>query len=68
MENASKALLIAAAVLIVILLVAFGVNIFNQSKRAGDAEGTATEIQQGITQANTTINSAISNALTGLGN
>ena len=41
MENASKALLIAAAVLIVILLIAFGVSIFNSAKTAGDAQGTA---------------------------
>lgn len=38
MENASKALLIAAAVLIVILIIAFGMRIFNS---AGDAGGQA---------------------------
>ena len=36
MENASKALLIAAAVLIVILIIAFGMNIFNST---GDTSG-----------------------------
>ena len=48
MENASKALLIAAAVLIVILLIAFGMNIFNQAKGAGDASGAADSIGTGI--------------------
>lgn len=60
MENASKALLIAAAVLIVILLVAFGVNIFNQSKSAGNADEAATTIQTGI-------NGAVTELQTGLG-
>lgn len=41
MENASKALLIAAAVLIVILLIAFGMRILNS---AGDTAGQAGEI------------------------
>ena len=49
MENASKALLIAAAVLIVILVIAFGMSIFNSAKNSGDAEGTATAISGGIT-------------------
>lgn len=41
MENASKALLIAASVLIVILLIAFGVRIFNStSGSAEQVEGT----------------------------
>lgn len=42
MENASKALLIAAAVLIVILLIAFGMRIFNSTgDTSGQAEQTA---------------------------
>ena len=42
MENASKALLIAAAVLIVILLIAFGMRIFNSNDDTGDqADQTA---------------------------
>ena len=42
MENASKALLIAAAVLIVILLIAFGMRIFNANDDTGDqADQTA---------------------------
>lgn len=41
MENASKALLIAASVLIVILLIAFGVRIFNSTSGTGEqVEGT----------------------------
>ena len=41
MENASKALLIAASVLIVILLIAMGVRLFNSTSGTADAvEGT----------------------------
>jgi len=41
MENATKALLIAAAVLIVILLIAFGMSIFNSTGDVADqATGT----------------------------
>ena len=36
MENASKALLIAAGVLIVILLIAFGMSIFNSTGETAD--------------------------------
>lgn len=50
MENASKALLIAAAVLIVILLIAFGMNVMNstsdvsgQAEQVGDALSTQTD-------------------------
>ena len=41
MENASKALLIAAAVLIVILIIAFGMKIFNST---GDTSGQAEDL------------------------
>ena len=41
MENASKALLIAAAVLIVILIIAFGMRIFNST---GDTSGQAEDL------------------------
>ena len=45
MENASKALLIAAAILIVILLIAFGVSVLNSSGDVGDqATSTGTAI------------------------
>ena len=43
MENASKALLIAAAVLIVILLIAFGMRILNST---GDTSGQAEDLSQ----------------------
>ena len=49
MENASKALLIAAAVLIVIVLIGFGMSIFNSTKGTGTALSdtmTAAEIAQ----------------------
>ena len=45
MENASKALLIAAAVLIVILLIAFGMSIFNSTgDTAADAQAVGEQI------------------------
>ena len=45
MENASKALLIAAGVLIVILLIAFGMSIFNSTgDTSADAETTGKAI------------------------
>lgn len=61
MENASKALLIAAAVLIVILVIAFGMNIFNSAQDAGDAQGAANSISQGMNSATTNLNSLIPN-------
>ena len=63
MENASKALLIAAAVLIVILLIAFGMRIFNSTS---DVSGQASDT--GATLSNQTgaaKNSAV-DALQGL--
>ena len=59
MENASKTLLIAAAILIVILLIAFGMNIFNQATNAGDADDTASTLKNGITQTQNTIEQMI---------
>jgi len=45
MENASKALLIAAALLIVILLISFGIKIFNSSKDSSkDAQAVGESI------------------------
>lgn len=40
MENASKALLIAAAILIVIILIAFGMNVLNSTSDVGDKATT----------------------------
>ena len=60
MENASKALLIAAGVLIVILLIAFGMSVFNST---GDTSGDAAQVGGQITtqsqQAATATNSII---------
>lgn len=63
MENATKALLIAAAVLIVILLIAFGMRIFNStSDVSGQATSTGTKLSN---QTGVAANSA-SNALSDL--
>ena len=43
MENASKALLIAAAVLIVILLIAFGMRILNSNDDTGEQADQAAQ-------------------------
>lgn len=45
MENATKALLIAAAVLIAIVLVALGVNLLNS---AGDVSGDAEKVSNAL--------------------
>ena len=59
MENASKALLIAAAVLIVILIVAFGMNIFKSAKTAGNAEEATGAISSGMSGATGKLEDAI---------
>lgn len=59
MENATKALLIAAAVLVVILLIAFGMNVFKQASEAGDASGISSELSSGITQSTGSVNTII---------
>lgn len=63
MENASKALLIAAAVLIVILLIAFGMRIFNTASSAGDATETSNQLAGGISAGTISINSALQSGL-----
>ncbi len=46
MENATKALLIAAAVLIAIVLIALGVRLLNSSGNAsGDAQNVSNQLQ-----------------------
>ena len=50
MENASKALLIAAAVLIVILIIAFGMKIFNST---GDTSADAVEVGEAMASKST---------------
>ena len=63
MENASKALLIAAAVLIVILLIAFGMRIFNST---GDVSGQAESTGQQLTNSAQAASNSAKNALSGL--
>ena len=58
MENASKALLIAAAILIVIILIAFGMNVLNSTGDVGEqATGTGEALanQTGVAS-NTAVN------------
>ena len=59
MENASKALLIAAAVLIVILVIAFGMNIFKSASEAGDATDASSAISTGISDATGDLKNAL---------
>ena len=61
MENATKALLIAAAVLIVILLIAFGMRIFNStSDVSGQAQDTGKQVSEQTKQAANTADNALS--------
>ena len=59
MENASKALLIAASVLIVVLLIAFGVGIFKSAEGAGDASDATTAIDSALDGATTELKGAL---------
>ena len=60
MENATKALLIAAAVLIAILLIAFGMRIFNStSDVSGQAQDTGKQISNQTTKAVNTVPHAL---------
>ena len=63
MENASKALLIAAAVLIVILLIAFGMRIFSS---ASDVSGEATQTGNALANQTSAAKNSAVNALSGL--
>lgn len=63
MENASKALLIAAAILIVIVLIAFGVSVLNSS---GDTQGSAKETGEKLTQSAGSAANAANSLLTGI--
>ena len=65
MENASKALLIAAAVLIVILLIAFGMRIM---KSSGNASSQAETTGQAISSQTTAAANAANTAIKGIGN
>lgn len=63
MENASKALLIAAAVLIVILLIAFGMRIFQGTT---DVQSQADKVGDAITGQSQQAGDAATSAITGL--
>lgn len=63
MENASKALLIAAAVLIVILLIAFGMRIFNGTT---DVQSQADAVGTAITGKSQEAGKAATGAITGM--
>lgn len=62
MENASKALLIAAGLLIVILLVAFGMSIFRST---GDTSADAEKVGTAITEQSGTAATGAVTAITG---
>ena len=69
MENATKALLIAAGVLIVILLIAFGMRIMNTSGGAAtSAAQTGTQISTQTQTAANTASDAMSSFSNFLGN
>lgn len=60
MENATKALLIAAAVLIAIVLIALGVNLLSAGgDTAGQAEQVGTSLNEGITDAKDKVTDAL---------
>lgn len=63
MENATKALLIAAAVLIVILLIAFGMRIFTSTS---DVSGQAGQTGAQLSTQTNSASTAANEALTGL--
>lgn len=63
MENATKALLIAAAVLIVIVLIALGVRLLNA---AGDTSGDADKVSNQLQQSTGTATNDLVNGITNL--
>lgn len=63
MENASKALLIAAAVLIVILLIAFGMRIFTSTS---NVSGQATDTGKALSNQTNAAATTATNALEGI--
>lgn len=63
MENATKALLIAAAVLIVILLIAFGMRIFNGTTAV---QGQADQVGGAITNQSSAAGEAATSAIQGI--
>jgi len=68
MENATKALLIAAAVLVVILIIAFGMRIFNSTKdSSGQAVKAGQEVSNGTQKATQSATDELTGVLGGLG-
>lgn len=65
MENATKALLIAAAVLIAIVLIALGVRLLNS---AGDSSSQAENVSNQISTTTNQAAGTATNAITGLNN
>lgn len=63
MENATKALLIAAAVLIAIVLIALGVRLLNS---AGDSSSQAQEVANQMGQSTNSAITSMNQALSGL--
>ena len=63
MENATKALLIAAGILIVILLIAFGMSIFNST---GDTSADAEQVGQQIMQSSNQASAVTKNIIGGI--
>ena len=62
MENATKALLIAAAVLIAIVLVALGVKLLNSAgDTSGDAEKVSNQLQNSTGKASNDVVDTITN-------
>ena len=67
MENATKALLIAAAVLIVILIIAFGMRIFNSTSGASSqAVDSGKQISNSTGQATNVASNELTDIMTGL--
>ena len=64
MENASKALIIAAAILISILLISLGLMAFNSSKDTSDqAKDVANEMHEGAQKGTNAIEGQIANLI-----
>ena len=67
MENATKALLIAAAVLIVILIIALGMRIFNSTSGATkDASNAGKTISNSTSDATKAAQNSLTNMMTSL--
>lgn len=67
MENATKALLIAAAVLIVILVIALGMRIFNSTSGAsGQAVNSGKQMSNSTAQATNVASNELTDIMNGL--